>query len=240
EKLRLNAWCDALNLGIKYLEMAISNNLKGHVAEAHCLISEIVDDWYMDLNARLIDIHYLALDDDFFNALSELDRLYKEAIQVGYHNIAGEIYSLLNETRRKFQESLKENTSRVEGLLKAGRFDEAISLLTVLRAHAGETGFSDFASELQNWQETAICLQNMTKTLNISNRMCIDDLASILKMDRKQLISFVFDWSEYTNIMIDGDYIITKCKANVDSFITDLDQQFSEWFKREKNKKCKI
>ncbi|MHC1590743.1 MAG: hypothetical protein ACXQS8_01530, partial [Candidatus Helarchaeales archaeon] len=88
--------------------------------------------------------------------------------------------------------------------------------------------------------ELASRLQQLSKALSVSTRIKIDDIATVLELDRGRLMALLFDWSDRLGILIDGDYILNEKGADFSSFIADLDRQFSEWSKREKDKGGKI
>ena len=60
----------------------------------------------------------------------------------------------------------------------------------------------------------------------------------ILGMDRSQVLSKFFDWSDKFGFKIDGDYLTIE--GGETDFFSSLDQQFSDWENKEETKQGKM
>ncbi|MHA1369947.1 MAG: hypothetical protein ACTSRA_09570 [Promethearchaeota archaeon] len=177
---------------------------------------------------------------DFEGALSSALELKSEAESKGFSDVASEIDSTIAKVRDAWRSSLQSRASHVGPLLESGEFTKALNLLTSLETEAKKAGFDDLSSQFQERSEMSSRLQRLSKALSVSDRIRIDDMVSVLKMDRGSLMELLFDWSEHLGFRIDGDYLITGSGLGIGAFIANLDRQFSEWGESEKNKRGKI
>jgi len=199
------------------------------------------DAWHSDISRQSFEARGLAVDDgQHLDALSRISRLRDEAAEAGFHDLVSMLEGLLGEIRDLHHQILIDRSEGVSALLEKAEFSAAMSLLSDLESEATDGGYSDLSVKFRERRELASRLQQLSKALSVSTRIKIDDIATVLELDRGRLMALLFDWSDRLGILIDGDYILNEKGADFSSFIADLDRQFSEWSKREKDKGGKI
>jgi hypothetical protein len=67
----------------------------------------------------------------------------------------------------------------------------------------------------------------------------IDDLASILDMNRTEFFKKLGDWSKIFNFTIDGDFIEILAQ-DIDAFMNLLDKSYDEWAESKSQKHKKL
>ncbi|MEX2682225.1 MAG: hypothetical protein Q6373_011530 [Candidatus Sigynarchaeota archaeon] len=82
-------------------------------------------------------------------------------------------------------------------------------------------------------------LNKLKALLKVSERIKIDDIASVLGTSRKDTIDKLLLLSKSVNFQINEDVVIIE-KGQTDLLISELDKQFGEWETKEKTKSGKI
>jgi len=82
-------------------------------------------------------------------------------------------------------------------------------------------------------------LEKLKKILKVSNSIAMEQMRSILDMDKKEFDKKIVDWAEEFGFTIDREYVNVK-KESVDDFIDMLDSQFKSWESKEKIGEGKI
>jgi hypothetical protein len=83
-------------------------------------------------------------------------------------------------------------------------------------------------------------MDKLTKIMRISNRISIDDVIGLLKIERLIFLDFIIENSEKFHLKIEGNDLIFSENANITDFIQALDNQFSDWTNKEQQKMGKI
>ncbi|WP_371805363.1 hypothetical protein [Candidatus Lokiarchaeum ossiferum] len=84
-------------------------------------------------------------------------------------------------------------------------------------------------------------IEQLSKLLNISNRVKLSDIENILHLSRKQLISQLIEWTDQiSGYKIDEDYLLIDNSGTNQEFINMVDQQFSDWDDHINQKQGKI
>lgn len=71
-------------------------------------------------------------------------------------------------------------------------------------------------------------LEKLSKLLQISTKIKIEDMTTLLKMKRSELIEKLIEWADKFSYQIDGDYISIQ-KDEISNFIELLDNKFDSW-----------
>jgi hypothetical protein len=74
------------------------------------------------------------------------------------------------------------------------------------------------------------------RAIQISQRIEMGSLATMLGIPKEQLLAFLLDWSEQVHFKIDKDLIIVQ---DINETIMDLDKEFAAWDGKEKSKEGK-
>lgn len=70
--------------------------------------------------------------------------------------------------------------------------------------------------------------QKLEKMLKLSDKLRLDVMRDVLDLDQKLFNNLIFDWAADYGFRISGDYIIIE-NADIDGFISSLDEQFALW-----------
>ena len=80
-------------------------------------------------------------------------------------------------------------------------------------------------------------LARMEKMFKASRRIKIDDACAVLGIDRTEMIGWIIDESEKLGVKVDGDFLVVGDDVDTSAW---LDEQFSEWDKKEQEKEGKL
>ncbi len=80
-------------------------------------------------------------------------------------------------------------------------------------------------------------LSRMEKMFKASRRIKIDDACAVLGIDRTEMIGWIIDESEKLGVKVDGDFLVVGDDVDTSAW---LDEQFSEWDKKEQGKEGKL
>jgi len=75
-------------------------------------------------------------------------------------------------------------------------------------------------------------IAKLQKLLKVSDKIKMDQMRNILKVDKETFNENIIDWAEEFRFRIDGDYVIVN-QESVDDFIDELDSKFAVWEKQE-------
>jgi hypothetical protein len=82
-------------------------------------------------------------------------------------------------------------------------------------------------------------LDKVKALFHVADRVKIDDLAALLKMERTDLMERLISWSKDISFKISGDEIVISGEAS-DKLVSELDRQFASWNTKETKKDGKI
>jgi len=82
-------------------------------------------------------------------------------------------------------------------------------------------------------------IEKIKKMIKVSDRIKIDMMRQIMKMDKDSFNDKILDWAADFDFRIDGDFLVIK-QENVTAFIDALDHQFEIWGEKEAGKIEKI
>jgi hypothetical protein len=80
-------------------------------------------------------------------------------------------------------------------------------------------------------------LKKLEKMFKASKRLKVEDVCNVLGVNRAQMLSKFFDWSDQFGFKIDGDYLVIGEETDFGSM---LDKQFEEWHDKEETKQGKM
>ena len=118
----------------------------------------------------------------------------------------------------------------IEELIIEGKIDAIIKGNQLVFKKDEEISSSQVSQELRT---------KLTKLMKISSKIRIEDLASVLKLERATLFDKLIDWSDEFSYEIDGDFLNVN-KDSISSFIEALDKQFISWKVQEESHEGKI
>jgi hypothetical protein len=82
-------------------------------------------------------------------------------------------------------------------------------------------------------------IRKIEQIVKVSDRVKLDMMRKTLKMTEEAFLERIYNWAERFNFKIDGDYLVIN-KETVDSFLNELDKQYSEWEKTETTREGKV
>ena len=95
--------------------------------------------------------------------------------------------------------------------------------------YCNHCGSKQFVREI-NDKERKELLEKIREMLEVSNRIKLDMMRDVLKMDKSTFNSKIFGWARQFEFIIDGDYLNVN-KEMVSDFIDELDRKFDVWRK---------
>lgn len=120
--------------------------------------------------------------------------------------------------------------STADQLLHDNKPDESMDKLNAALQTAEEYDLSELRDRIQNKLFLTEKYQKISRVFKISERIKLDDLASILSMDRPRLMEMLVDWNGvFTDFKIVGDEIVIENAEELTSFIDILDKQYDSW-----------
>ncbi|MHA1372268.1 MAG: hypothetical protein ACTSRA_21425, partial [Promethearchaeota archaeon] len=240
EMLEAGDFQGAQDLANQLLHEADDGDLVDAQQELNRFLGEVNDSWLRSLKDRLAQVDVLSRSGEFSKVTSLIKDLRREALVGGFSDVVSLLDKMHDSVKNAWHSSLQSRAGAVSRMLESGDFSGAASFLSSLESEARKAGFDDLASGFKERGETAGMLQKLSSMLRSSTRLRIDDVSSLLGMERVALLSILLDWSGRMGFKIDGDYIVTSEGMDVGAFIADLDRQFSEWSESEKDKRGKI
>lgn len=95
------------------------------------------------------------------------------------------------------------------------------------------------ASKMKKRRLEAHRIDKIKTLLSTSHHVRIGELAAVIKMPRKDLVSKLIEWSSVISFKISGDEIVLA-EGESDKFVAEIDNYFKDWTSKEKSKKEKI
>ncbi|MHA1715695.1 MAG: hypothetical protein ACTSXP_08615, partial [Promethearchaeota archaeon] len=251
-------WPKAIKNARAAVNHAVNAGLNNSIPEAERLIKEINESWTRSIRERasMASEMLKAVDfqgardlsnqlrhgvvDNISKATSLIKNLRQEAVEGGFSDVISMIDKMYDSVTNAWRSSLQSRAGAVSQKLESGDFSGAVSLLSSLESEARKAGLQDLAAGFKKRVKMAGILQKLSAMLQSSTRLRIDDVSSLLDVDRVDLMSLLLDWSGRMGFKIDGDFIVTSGEMDVGAFIADLDRQFAEWSESEKDKRGKI
>ncbi|MHA1372489.1 MAG: hypothetical protein ACTSRA_22550, partial [Promethearchaeota archaeon] len=240
EMLEVSDFQGARDLANQLLYEAADGDFIDAQQELNRFLGEVNDSWLRSLKDRLAQVDVLSRLGEFSKATSLIKDLRREALEGGFSDVVSLLDKIQDSVKNAWRSSLQARAGAVSRMLEAGDFSGAASLLSSLESEARKSGLHDLASGFKERGEMAGILQKLSSMLQSSTRLRIDDVSSLLGMDRVALLSLLLDWSGRMGFKIDGDFIVTSEGMDIGAFMAGLDQQFSEWSESEKDKRGKI
>jgi parallel beta-helix repeat protein len=208
-----------------------------------CKINQRILSQYNDLSAsynqgQLLKVH---------NEISELKTQIQNDSSTA-SMLMGSILDKINKLQQKINHDLQEHRKSIESelnkmsnLLKEGNFDQSIVIIKEQQMKAKEFGFNALVKTLEerrNQLEKYIALFNIFKN---TKKMVITDVCDMMEIERKELVKMVIEKSEILKgFKIEGEYLMLGESADLSQYMSDLNNQFSDWKAKENSKDGKI
>lgn len=123
---------------------------------------------------------------------------------------------------------LQQNYPTIEALISQKKYTEAANECDKLIQEASKLDINEVVDWAQKKKTFSSMLDKLIALFSISEKVNINDVSSILEIDRTSLFKKLVDWAKMFDFKIDGDYLKIKTE-DVDKMIGLLDQSFSEW-----------
>jgi len=139
-------------------------------------------------------------------------------------------------SRKKIE--LEQRAPMIDQLIQEKQFLNAIRELKDMLNIAESYNLAN----ILNWANKKLNLCKIFERLNnlfkISEKVNLNDISSLLDIDRGDLIKRLIDWSNLFEFTIDGDYLKIKSQ-DIDVFMDLLDKSYEKWGSPAKKKQKK-
>lgn len=191
-----------------------------------------------DLKRKITDTFNLVGIDNYNTIITDLYKLYDEAIQKNLLEISDLAKKYINEACSK---KLKENLKHSNELIESSNYDEAIENLKKIVSEALQYNLIDISEPAKKLLNQANTLKILSQMFKASKRLKIDDICDQIDLPRKEIIKLFFTSATKFGIKLDGDYVIVENTDNLNSMVLNsLEEAFKDWNQKEETKDGKL